>query len=355
MEKTQCFQASYLHAITRQLFLGCGTPGHISDIIAQILVGANLAGHDSHGILRIPSYLSLIEEGNLDPGAEPSVLRQTNITVIFDGNNGSGLYTARKAMDLAINKAKKADICIVNIVRNHHIGRLGEYAEMAANSGCIGIITTGTGQGGHGSVLPYGGLEAGLGTNPIAVGVPTGEDAPFILDFATSMIASGKIMLAQSKQVDLPKGSIVDKNGNPAVKPEDYLTGGHLLPFGMHKGYALSLLTCLLGGLGGFPDLKKAKAGGTFMQVMDVNAFMPVSEYQQGIRKFLDGIRSTLPAPGFEKVQVPGDYEHRCRVEHIENGIEVPETTISQIREWAKKLAVNINSGVIEDCDRARY
>ena len=215
------YQASYLHAMTRRLFEAIGTPRHIADVIAETLVGANIAGHDSHGVLRIPSYLETIESGRQDPAAEPSVVRETETTVIYDGNNGSGLYTAKKAMELAIEKAKRADLCRVSFVRSHHIGRLGTWAEMAAHAGCIGIITTGGGGGGTGKTLPFGGSIGAMGTNPIAVGVPTGDEVPFVLDYATSMIAGGKTMFAESKDADLPEGCVVDRDGNPSVKDED--------------------------------------------------------------------------------------------------------------------------------------
>jgi LDH2 family malate/lactate/ureidoglycolate dehydrogenase len=291
----------------------------------------------------------------MDPAAEPSVVRETETTVIYDGNNGSGLYTAKKAMELAIEKAKQADLCRVSFVRAHHIGRLGTWAEMAAHAGCIGIITTGGGAGGKGKILPFGGSVGALGTNPIAVGFPTGDEAPFVLDYATSMIAAGKTMFAESKDADLPEGCIVDEGGNPSVKVADYRDGGHMLAFGQHKGYALSLLTCLLGGLSGNFDPEAGSMRGTFMQVMDVTAFTPLEAYQQGVRAFLNGIKATPPAPGFDEVLVPGDHEHHSRMERLEKGVEVWEKTTSAIQECADKLEVGLSDDLVEASDEARY
>ncbi len=355
MGTTHSFQASYLHAMTREVLMAADTPRHIAENVAEILVNANLAGHDSHGVIRIPSYLQGITDGRTQPAAEPEFVSETANTLRVDGGSGFGHHTARKAMERAIEKAKEADSCSVTLVHTGHIGRLGEYAEQAAQAGCIGITTNGNGVKDGGNIVPFGGASGALGTNPISVGVPTGDDAPFVIDFATSMIAGGKIMFAQSRGVDLPEGCIVDKHGNPSVKTTDFYDGGFLLPFGMHKGYAFSLLMCLLGGLSGNFDVGRGTMGGQFMQVLNVSAFTPLAAYQQGMRAFLDGIKSIPPAPGFDEVLVPGDYEHRSRVQRLAHGVDVPDTTYQQILEWVERLGVSLGKEIIEPADVERY
>ena len=355
MATTHRLQASYLHSITRRIFVAAGATRHIADDVAEILVNANLAGHDSHGVLRIPAYLHSIEDGGLVPNVEPEVTRETANTMFFDGKNCFGHYIARQAMNRAIEKAKAADICSVSIINTGHIGRLGEYAEAAAEAGCIGIITTGGGGRMQGITVPFGGAGGATSTNPIAVGVPTGDDAPFVIDIATSMIAEGKIQVARSKGEDLPEGHIVDKNGNPSIKPADFYDGGFLLPFGLHKGYSIGLLVCLLGGLSGSFDVEKGAMGGCFMQVINVNAMTPLEEYQQGVRAFLDGIKSIPPAPGFNEVLVPGDFEHRNRVQRLADGIEIPDTIHQQISECAEKLGVSMSEDAVEAANAERY
>ena len=258
-------------------------------------------------------------------------------------------------MERAIEKAREADTCSVTLVRTGHIGRLGEYAEAAARAGCIGITTNGNGVKDGGNIVPFGGASGALGTNPISVGVPTGDDAPFIIDFATSMIAGGKIMFAQSRGADLPEGCIVDKDGNPSVKTADFYDGGFLLPFGKHKGYAFSLLMCLLGGLSGNFDVERGAMGGQFMLVLNVSAFTPLEAYQQGVRAFMDGIKSIPPAPGFEEVLVPGDYEHRSRIQRLAHGVDVPDATYQQILEWGERLNVSLGEEIVEPADVERY
>ena len=356
MAEMHCFNASYLHAGTRQLFLAAGTPPHIAEDVAEILINANLAGHDSHGVLRIPGYLSGVANGGIEPAAEPEVSNETTNTFRIDGRNGFGHYTARRAMEQAVEKAMAADTCAVSFVNTGHIGRLGEYAEQAARAGCIGIITYGGGARDSGGTVPFGAARGALGTNPIAVGVPTGDDSPFVIDFATSMIAAGKVSVAASMGLDLPEGCIVDKHGNPSVKPADLSDGGSLLAFGGHKGYAFSLLVSLFAGLSGNFDIEAASMGSnTLMQVINISAFTPLEPYQQGVRAFLDGIKSIPPAPGFDEVLVPGDFEYRSRSQRLANGIDLPDTIYRQLQECAEKLNFSLNEDLVEPADAERY
>lgn len=355
MEKTHLFHAPHLHAIARNIFVAAGASLHIAEDVAEILVKANLTGHDSHGVLRVPAYLRGIDAGHLKPAAEPEVLAETANILRVDGNGSFGHYVSRWSIRRAIEKAKTATSCCVSIVNTGHIGRLGEYAEEAAKAGCIALISVGGGGKGAGPTVPYGGVQGTFGTNPIAIGVPTGDDNPFIVDYATSMIAEGKIQVARSKGIDLPEGCILDKNGMPSVKPADFYDSGALLAFGKHKGYALAIFTCLLGGLAGTFDLETGRMGGIFMQAVDVNAFTPVVEYQKGVRAFLDGIKAILPAPGFDEVLVPGDFEHRCRTQRLVKGIEIPDTIYNQLQECAEKLSVFMGEDTIEAGDKVRY
>jgi len=337
------------------MFTAAGAPHHIADAVAEILVNANLTGHDSHGALRIPAYLRAIKDGRIDPSAEPQIVKETANTVLLDGGHGFGHYTARVAMRKAVEKARQTEVCCVSLARTGHIGRLGEYAEQAARAGCIGIITSGHGAPGEGSTAPYGGLSGTLGTNPISVGIPTGDDTPFILDYATSVMAVGKIHVAHSKGADLPEGCIVDKHGKPSVKPADFYDGGFVLPFGRHKGYALSLLVCLLGGLSGTFDVGRGTMDGMFIQAINISAFTPLEAYQRAVRALLDGVKSTPAARGFDEVLAPGDVEQRSRAQHLAHGIELPDKTYQEIRDWAEQLHVSLSEDRTEAADSARY
>ena len=357
MVETHNFAASHLHAITRQIFIGAGVPRHIADSVAGILVNANLSGHDSHGVLRIPQYLGWIADGSLQPAAEPSVTKETPNSLLVDGNHGFGHYASLQTIHMAIEKAKTGNVACANLVHMSHIGRLGEYAEAAVRAGCIGVITCGVGLGctTPTRVVPFGGSVGKLDTNAIAIGVPTGDGAPFIADFATSVVAEGKVRVAQSKNLDLAEGCILDKHGNATVKPTDFFDGGWLLPLGGHKGYALSLMTCLLGGLSPDIDLGVDGMSGAFMQVINIQAFTPLDSYGRGVRAFLDGMRHTPPAPGYDEVLVPGDLAHRRRVERLTNGIELPETTYQHIRDAAAQFNAPMSEEIVETADVEQY
>ncbi|MDE0042633.1 MAG: Ldh family oxidoreductase, partial [Candidatus Poribacteria bacterium] len=238
MAETYNFTASHLHAVTRQIFMAAGAPRHIANCVAGVLVNANLSGHDSHGVLRIPQYLGWIADGSLQPAAEPIVVKEAPNSLLVNGGRGFGHYAALQTVHKAIKKAKSGNVACANLVHMSHIGRLGEYAEAAALAGCIGIITCGVGLGctTPTRVVPFGGAVGKLDTNAIAIGVPTGSEAPFIADFATSVVAEGKVRVALSKNLDLAEGCILDKYGNATVKPSDFFDGGWLLPLGGHKG-----------------------------------------------------------------------------------------------------------------------
>ena len=341
---SQRFRAEYLQDVTRRILVAAGTPEHIAADVAEVLVNANLTGHDSHGVLRIPWYLEALEKGEIVPDAEPAVLRETASTLLVDGRRGFGHYVARWAMRRAVEKAEQAGICCVSLTRLNHIGRLGEYAEQAARAGSIGIVTWGSAEPGEGTTVPFGGARGVLGTNPITAGVPVDERPPFILDFATSAIAVGKIHVARSRGVNLPDGCLIDKHGRPSVRPDDYYDGGYVLPAGGHKGYALSLLICLLGGLSGQFDARRTLMEGGYMQVISVGAFLPPEEYQRSVAAVLDGIKATPLAQGVGEILIPGEPEHRTRVQRLAEGIEVPQTIWQQVEGCAQKVGVSLGA-----------
>ena len=342
MTQSTRHSADYLQRISRDLFAASGAPDDIAATVAEILVNANLAGHDSHGVQFVPMYLDRIEDGGIDNKAYPEIVRETANTMHVDGKKGFGHTMSRQAMDWAIERARKSAVCCVTFQNTTHIGRVGEYAEQAARAGCITLITLGGASAAGSQVVPFGGARGALGTNPIAVGIPTGDDAPFVIDFATSVIAGGKILVAQSKGLDLPEGAIVDSDGHPTTNPDDFRNGGFLLPFGAHKGYALSLFFSLMGGLAGEFNAELTSMAGLFMQVYDVAAFTPLEGYQRNVRAVLDAMKSIPPAPGFDEVLVPGDFEHRSRQQRLAEGIEVPSETFARIEAWAEKLNVSL-------------
>ncbi|MBT5534867.1 Ldh family oxidoreductase [Candidatus Poribacteria bacterium] len=339
---THRISADDLSAFVTRLFSAADTPDDIAECAARILVNADLAGHPSHGVLRIPDYLRQIEAGGMDTSARPEITRELPGTASVDPRRGWGHHAAHWSMDLAIRKARDTGMAGVSLDNCNHIGRLGEYAEQAAAARCIGIATFGFGGPGAGAAAPFGGTTRALGTNPIAIGVPTGDDTPFVADFATTIIADGKIRLAQAEGSQLPPEHILDRDGRPSTNPDDFFDGGSLLLTGGHKGYALSLATCLLAALTGSYDAENKRIIGVFLMAIDIGAFQDADGYASNVRSFLGGITDNPPAKGVTKVLAPGDMEQSSREKRLAEGIELPVVVWQRLCAGAEKLGVDL-------------
>ena len=355
MPESRTFTAAHLHAYMREILTAAGTQPHIADEVAEVLVGANLTGHDSHGLLRISMYMNMIDNGRIVPAAEPTVVQDNGNSVVMDGNQSHGIYTCLKGTEFAIARAKEVGICAVTFKRNGHIGRLGHFAEMAAHAGCIGFVTVGSGQVDGGNVLPYASSSRTFSTNPIAFGVPTGDDTPYVLDFANSVVAEGKLRVARSKGTEVADNTIVDKDGRPTNNPLDFYEGGALLPLGGHKGSALLMLPCLLGALSGNYNFETGRASGCFVLMMDISRFTDLEDYQKAVRHFLNTVKATPPSDGHDEVLAPGDFETRNRVHRLKHGIEIPPKILEELQEWNDKWGVDLESVTILPEDESRY
>ena len=340
--------SSALTDLSQKVFEAVGCPPDIAKRVTASLVDANLCGHDSHGVIRIPTYVEAVREGHVVADARPSVLRQTGVTALVDGHWTFGQVSAAFATQVAIEKAKGAGVSMVGIVRCNHIGRLGEYATMASDAGVALIVTAG-GFGGRGvSAVPFGGSKPLFGTNPLAVGIPAGVQPDVLVDFATTAVAAGKIDVARAKKVPLPPGSIVDREGRPTTDPEDYYRGGALLPFGGHKGYALSVMVEFLGRvMTGADSFAEGSRGGpvygrsgTLMLAMDPSVFVDAEQYAAAADETLARLKTVPPAPGTAGVMIPGEPEARSREERLVNGIPLAEETWERILATARGLGI---------------
>jgi len=338
------FRPEHLTEISRTILEGIGTPPHIAARVAEILVGANLAAHDSHGITRIPAYLEQAEKQVIAVAAEPQVTRETPSTAVLDARRGWGHYAVDRAMALAIDKARATGLGAVALSRINHAGRMGEYVEAAARAGCAGLLLAGQGGRDSGCAAPYGGRGRRLGSNPLAIGLPSGSAVPFLLAFASTVAAGGRIQVALSRGQSLPDGWIVDAQVKASISPRDFFDGGRLLHFGGHKGYALILAACLVGGLGGGFLAERAGIGGIYVQAIDVAAFLPRETYESNVRAFLDGIRSAGRVDPAREILVPGEPEARSRETRSQNGIEVPDNVWTEITDAASKRGIALPS-----------
>ena len=305
-------------------------------------VDANLAGHDSHGIIQIPTYIDRIQVGHIVPGAPWTIVEQSPTTTVIDGYWGFGYVVSEQAMQLTIDKARQVNVAATTVFRQGHIGRLASYSLMAAQADMIGLITADSGRAAK-QVAPYGGREARIGTNPLSIAVPSNLDGPLFLDMATSAVAAGKISLAVSRGESIPVGWIVDRDGKPTTNPEDLKDGGALLPLGGSEGYKgsglaviVEILCGLLTGLGFGQDPAGRHNDGCFMAAFNVAAFRPLAEFKREVTEFAHYLKATAPSEGSTGVFYPGEIEYVREQERRASGIEVEDATWRKLRSLAK-------------------
>ena len=339
------FSHTHLHALTCNVLQALGTPADLVDAVATSLVGANLAGHDSHGMIRLPVYAQAARDGRVVPAARASVAPQSAYlaTVVVDGARGWGQPAAHLATGEVMLRADKFGMGAAVVQRCNHIGRVGEYVERMAAQNLIGMAMCNA----NPNVAPFGGRKKMLGTNPISIAVPRAHgQPPVLLDAATSVVAEGKLRVARDKGMPTPPGWIVDSDGNPSTNPNDFYAGGALLPMGAYKGYGLSAMVELIGGLlsgmsaAFLPDY--ARGNGVLLMALKPDAFMPLPDYLAQVERFCDGIKRAPPAPGVSEVLLPGEPEQRARAERMARGIELPEATWQSIEDLARGLGVAV-------------
>lgn len=304
-----------LRQFVADILIAAGAPEDITAIVAESLIGADLAGHGSHGVMKLPSYLRDIQRGKLDPAARPRILRDSPTTAVMDGSGGFGHLSARVAVDLCAQKAAAAGLAAVSVARTHHTGRLGGWSERLAASGFIGMLMGGEGQGPY-LVAPYRGRSGALATNPVTWAFPAGPGrAPVLLDYATSAASIGKVQLARAEGKPIPAGWIIDAAGRPSTAPEDLADGGWLLPFGAHKGYALGVIAELLAvGLSAGERFRgRERSSCLFVLAIAPDWFRPADELFEFVEATVARIKSVPALVDGEEVLAPGDPELQAR------------------------------------------
>jgi uncharacterized oxidoreductase len=319
-----------------------------SQIVAKSLVLANLMGHDSHGVMRVPYYLEGVPKGEVTPDAEFTVIQENDSLLQADGNWGFGQTQAQRLTDRLIAKASKSGVALGTLVHSGHIGRLGEYCERAAAAGMVSLLMVNT----HGAarrVAPPGGTSPRLGTNPIAIGVPT-PNGPLVMDFGTSATAEGKVRVKRIAGQLCPDGWILDNQGKPTNDPNT-LYGeppGTIRPFGgdqPHKGFALGLMVEIFAGaLSGGPCIREKppnqQGNCVFELIVDPNRVGGSNHFANEVMGLVSFIRECPRAVGVEEILLPGDPERKTSAARTANGIPIDDGNWQQLLAFAEKLKV---------------
>ena len=303
-------------------------------IVAASITTAELFGFHSHGVIRIPHYIKRLRIGSLNGNPDIRVVQQTGNTAIVDGDHGMGHAVAFFAMQEAL-KLAESGIGFVGVRKSSHFGIAGYTAIQALAKDMIGIVIGHT----DASVIPYGGRKPAVGTNPLAVAVPTDREYPVLLDMATSTASLGKILVAKSKGERIPADWAVDEEGVPTTDPAKVK---YLMPMAGPKGYGLALIFDILSGpLTGalfgkrlplmYGDYDKHRELGHFIGAIKIENFVPVNEFKKSVGMMIDDIHDTPPAPGFERVLVPGEKEHLTRLRYEKEGIPMPSETLKEL------------------------
>jgi uncharacterized oxidoreductase len=319
-------------------------PEDEAQIVAAALADANLAGHDSHGVIRVSQYIDWLEHGILVPKAEITIMQDTDNLAMITGNYGFGQIIGRWAMEIGIKKAKKCGFAIVGLKHSGHLGRMGDYPAMAVKEELLSLHFINT-HGGGKLVAPFGGSERRMSANPIAAGIPIKGESPVIVDFSTAAIAGGKVYVAHNRGLQIPEGCALNRFGEPTTDPSDFVEGeGALLNFGGHKGFALGLLCDILAGaLCGAPCSSPESdrvANAMLSIILDPGIFRDKDGFYAEVTRYLAYVKSSALRPGFEEILYPGEPEMRTAAKRSASGIVIDDQT------WSEMVAAGLRYGV---------
>ncbi len=356
----QHFSYNKLYNFTKNIFLAIGCNDKDATIATTALLAADVRGIDSHGVARLSGYVRLWQAKRINTTPNIQIIHESPSTAVVDGDSGLGLVVAPFAMQIAIEKAKQCGTGWVSVQNSNHFGIAGYHAMMALEHDMIGIAMTNA----SALVAPTFSKERMLGTNPIAVAVPAGNEEPFVADFATTTAANGKLELLQRKNSDAPHGWIQDVDGNSTTDAHALKNKGALLPLGSdkehgsHKGYALGsivdIFSAVLSGANygpwanpfpayvPMPLNQPGKGLGHFFGAMRIDAFRKAEDFKKDMDQWLHRFRNATPINENEKVMVPGDPERMCEKERMQNGIPIINSVVEDLTDLGQKFNINL-------------
>ena len=341
--------ADALTAVVSAIVRAGGSDEREAELVASNLVAANLTGHDSHGVGMLPRYIEVLHDGGLKPNAHPTIMLDTGALLRVDGNTGYGQVIGRESMALAIERAKKHGVCLTAVINSHHLGRIGHWAEQCLEAGLVSIHFVNVIP--RPIVAPYGGSDGRFSTNPFCVGIPLANQPPFLLDFATSRIAAGKVRVAYNKGEKLKPDTLIDAQGKPTIDPAHLIVEplGALLPFGEYKGYGMAMACELLAGAvsGGqtlhIPDTRKQIINNMLSIVIDPKIYGTADVCTTQAAAFVDWVKASPVREGME-LMIAGDPERKMRAKRGAEGIPVDVNTWEEICKAGASVGVSVPS-----------
>ncbi len=334
------------------VFTGVGVPLEDAKVCAEVLITSDKRGIDSHGVNRLkPMYYNRIKQGIQQPVTKFEVVREGPTTAVVDGNTGMGHLIAKKAMQMAIDKAKKFGTAMVVAKNSTHFGIAGYYAMMAADAGMIGI----TGTNARPSVSPTYGYEPMMGTNPLTIAMPTDEDFPFVLDPATSIIQRGKVEVAARTGTPIAEGLVIGPEGNFLTDPNEILAKlkegeASLMPIGGkaetggYKGYGYATVVEILSAALQSGPFLRAITGvnlGHFFMVYDISAFTDLDDFKKTTGDILRALRASKKIKGHDRIYTAGEKEHLAWLERKDKGVPLNESLQQEMIQMRGELGLD--------------
>ena len=330
-----------LRVLARQMLAATGSAVDEAATVADHLVDANLAGHDSHGVGLLPMYVRDRLADNVHPNRHVILVREDGVIGVFDGDLGYGHVVARETTEWGIARAKDSGVAILSLRDAYHIARVGTYGEQACAAGLVSVVFVNVVAGGLQKVAPFGGADARLHTNPICIGIPAGPDhPPFVLDFATSQIAMGKVRVAHNEGRKMAPGTLIDSHGAPTTDPAVVFGEpfGSILPFGGHKGSGLAVMCELLGGvLSGGPTNQSTapRRGGIINNLLaifiDPARFTELPYFHREVEAVIAHVKASPPASNGRPVLIAGEPERLSRAQRLADGVPIDQASWSEI------------------------
>ena len=340
-------KAPALEAFIARAFEAVDIPPADAKIIAELMTRADVNGSEGHGIFRLPQYIRRIRGGAVNVRPDIRIENEAPAMAVINGDNGMGHLVMRYATEVAIDKAKKTGVAWVGARWSNHAGPASLYASMPLEHDMIGLYMA-VGSANH--LPPWGGLDMLLSTNPLAVALPGGEEAPIVLDMATTVAAYGKVKTKAQRGETMPVGWMMDRLGQPLTDPKR-ANEGFLLPIGEYKGYGLALIIGLLSG-----TLNRAAMGrdvvdfnaddttptntGHAIVAISVEAFGGVAEFKKSVDTLVRDLRASKRLPGVDRIWLPGEQSHQKRIDHLANGVTVPPALLTSLNTLADDLAI---------------